>query len=198
MDIENIANMPCDDVFMFLRNKSIQATGDPKKLRDAIVRQYAWSLPCVEYITTIKKHMIPGRPLYDLMAGSGFVAKILNKHGIRTISSDIGGITNKNMYSHEPLHDDIEEIDALEKVKQFNDPVNVLLSWVPWKSTLDYQIAKALPSKSKLFVVGEPKTGMTGSVTFWDYVDSAYKKLDQLGLKQWEDIVDTIWVGEKK
>lgn len=198
LDIEKISKMPCDDVYEFLKNKSMQATGHPKKLRDKIVRQYAWTLPCVEYIQTIKKHIITGQPLYDLMAGTGFVAKILKNNGIQTISSDINIITRKNKYNHKPTHDDVEEIDAKEKIKQFENPVNVLLSWVPFKSTLDYEIAKSLPSNSVLFVVGENQKGATGSEIFWDYVANDYKKLDLISIPQWEDMKDMMWVGKKK
>lgn len=195
-EAEDIASMPCKDVRGYFVDKK---GGDAIKasiMRRDTTKKYAWTFPCKEYIEMIKKHMIPSEPLYDLMAGTGFVAKILRKHGINVKTYD-KDITN-NEYGHKPTFDpDIEERDAADVSKEFKNPVNILLSWIPYDDPIGEVIVKNLPVGSMLFLVGEGSGGATGTDALWDILKEKFEKIDNLYIPQWHFIHDRIQTFQK-
>lgn len=195
-DIEAITSMPCDKVKQFINSKTSKE--DFFNVRRKTVKKYAWTIPCKEYIESIKAHIIPNQPVYDVMAGTGFVGKVLKKHGINVISSDAEILTKKNKYGHTNLHDpDMEEMDALTRVNSFSTPINVLMSWVPYSEDTDLKVAEILQPNSILIYVGESYGGATGSEEFWTYASKNFQVLDDMYIPQWPAIHDFLWIGKK-
>lgn len=197
-EIEDIASMPCDDVRDYFKNKALKNYGRwyTFDIRAHTASKYAWTLPCKEYIQMIKKYMIPSEPLYDLMAGSGFVAKILRKHDINVKTYDKH--LKDNPYGHKPDFDpDIEEKDAVDVSREFSKPVNVLLSWIPYEDNVGEKIVENLPVDSILFLVGEGKGGSTGTDKLWEILNNKFRLIEHLHIPQWSGIHDQIRTYKK-
>lgn len=197
-EIEDIASMPCDDVLDYFIKKALKKTGktDTSFIRKHTTSKYAWTLPCKEYIEMIKNHMIPNQPVYDLMAGTGFVARILRKHDIDVKTYD-NHIEN-NPYGHKPEFDpDIKEKDAVDVSEKFTQPVNVLLSWIPYKDNLGEKVLENLPIDSILFLVGEKKGGATGTIKLWDILENKFELIERIKMPQWKKVHDEIRTYKK-
>lgn len=109
----------------------------------------------------------------DPFAGSGFLVKGLREAGIPAIATDD--------YSWN-YDGPSEKLDALDAVRKYGHEIQtVVLSWVPYESTIDMEIydlfQKSFPWVNVL-VISEGPGGCTGSMEFgdvhceWESIDS--------------------------
>jgi len=178
--------------------------------RSAFTKNFGWSVPCKEAVDVIKKYA--REPLYDVLAGTGYWAKILKKSGVNVIASDIHKILNKNNYhSNDHQTRDISNLVKVEKEKIIRRNAlkvgydlkrrrlkgDVFLSWPPYDEPLAFELAKTIPSGTRIFYIGEGKHGCTGDDNFHNYLCDNFNELHFELLPTFEGVHDSLYVYEK-
>lgn len=180
--------------------------------RRSFTKNFAWSVPCKEAVDAIKKYA--REPLYDVLAGTGYWAKILKKAGINVIASDIHKILNKNFYHQNREYADDKNISNLVKIKKEKIlrrnalkvgydisrkrlKGDIFLSWPPYDNPLAYELAKIIPSGTRIFYIGEGSGGCTGNDDFHKYLCNKFKELKIVALPTFQGIHDVLFIYEK-
>lgn len=164
--------------------------------RNELTRTFSWSIPCKEAIDAIKQFARP--PLIDVMAGTGFWAKVLNAAGIQTIPYDLHNAAKYNPYKHRPQMP-IKRQNALKtayKIKNRGVPRDILLSWPPHGSPVAYDAVAMLPIGSRIFYVGESGGGCTGDSALAAFFEKNCTELAYVHLPRFEGIYDNLWIYE--
>lgn len=181
--------------------------------RNAFTTYFGWSLPCKEAVETIKKYT--REPLHDVLAGTGYWAKILKKAGINVIASDIHKLTSKNWYhkkKENTLLTDISNIIKPKKekiirrnalkvgydIKRKRLQGDIFLSWPPYEKSFVTDLIYMLPIGTRVFYIGEGMGGCTGDASFHKYLCDNFKRLDYEELPQWRGMHDYLTVYEKE
>lgn len=205
----NLGEMPRKQVEELLNTNKT-----PNDFRDrrAFTTNFGWSLPCKEAVDVIKKYA--RQPLYDVLAGTGYWAKILRKAGINVVASDIHKITNKNHYhqskentgakkiSHiiKPEKEKIIRRNALKVGYHLNKgrlKGDIFLSWPPYEEPFATDLLEMIAVGTRVFYIGEGMGGCTGDAGFHQYLCSNFKMLHSEELPQWTGIHDDLTVYEK-
>lgn len=181
--------------------------------RSVFTRNFGWSIPCKEAVDAIKQYA--REPLYDVMAGTGYWAKILRKAGINVIASDIHRLTSKNPYHHE-VEDakgrDVTQFVKIEKERLLRRNAlkvahhlgqgrltgDVLLSWPPYKKAFATDLLTMLPIGTRVFYIGEGGGGCTGDASFHHCLGLNFKALHKEDLPNWQGIHDSLMIYEKQ
>lgn len=161
-------------------------------LREIFCKEVNWSIICEEMINLVKKYARP--PIYDIMAGTGFFATALNSVGIETIPSDIS-IPPRNKYVKKQ-YCKIRKCNALKVVREFNKPSDIILSWPPYGCKISHLLLRLLPSKSRVFYIGE-FWDCCGSEEMIDEFEKNFKMLEEIEIPKFDCIHDTMMVWEK-
>lgn len=167
-------------------------------LREKFVKQFSWSIPCIEAINFFKSH-VNSSILFDLMAGTGFWAKILNNEGIKTVAIDIDP-SSDNKFGNNARFYPVKRHDAVtvsEKIRKINKPVNVLLSWIPNRSNIGEIVCKNLPISSRIFLMGEGFGGYCGSDEMFEYLNNNFSEIASCNLPNFPGIHDYLSCWEK-
>lgn len=166
-------------------------------LRMEFIYKYSWSIPCKEAIDMILKYT--SGPLYDLLGGTGFWAKTIRNAGRSVIFYDLHK-GKYNPYKHVKTHIPVTRRNALRaayKFNQLNKPVNVILSWVPYDSTIGEHILNMIPIGSIVIWIGEGQGGCCGTHKTFDIFNNQFKELDSMYLNQWVGLHDSITIYKK-
>lgn len=210
--VYSLGEMPRKEIEKFLSKRKI--IGDFYD-RDVFTRYFGWSIPCKEAVDVIKRYA--REPLYDVMAGTGYWAKVLRKAGVNVIASDLHRLTSKNPYhrSHEepgPGQRDVTQFVKPEKEKilrrnalkvgyhlgQGRLKGDVLINWPPYEDPVATDLLTMLPIGSRVFYIGEGGGGCTGDLSFHRYLCANFKELHHEYLPNWEGIHDVLWAYEKE
>lgn len=210
--VDRLPTMPRNEIHYILRSGTSggRYSDDGRWADDAykkhidrhdFVRKYSWSIPCKEAIDTIKKYARP--PLYDLMAGTGYWAKILNDAGVKTYASDMH-LGRYNPYKHDSSHIKIRRKNAIIGAYSIQRARNsqgwhgdILLSWPPYESSTPTDILDTLPVGTRVFYLGEGYGGCTGDVAMHTNFNKNFKELEEVYLPKFEGLHDSLIVYEK-
>lgn len=162
------------------------------QLRDWYTKKYSWTRWNEDILNIFKKYA--DRPIYDVMAGTGYWVSLLNEAGIEAYASDLN-ITNNN-WGHKYKHCDIYEADALDVLQRFNYDCDIILSWPGYGDTIGYKIVSSLKPGCKIFFAGEGRGGCTGTDEMYDVLDDC-KILDECQVKQWPGLNDYFCLYQK-
>lgn len=195
-----MSKTPCKDVEEELKNISFE---DSMFKRKKFVKDYSWSIICKEVIEKIKQYASP--PIFDVMAGTGWMGKILSSNGIRVISSDLH-IGKNNKYGHHKTHDEISEIPAIEKMKEIailakngETRGDIILSWPPYEESLGYDILKLVSPGAYVFYFGEGMYGCTGDDEMHSLLNnpSIFTHVETFAIPQFDSIHDSLFIYKK-
>lgn len=122
-------------------------------MREVFCRRVSWSVMTAEWIQDVAQ-MLKGQRVLEIGAGRGILGKVMPAlTGAEWICTDLNPPEGA---------DHVVRMRANPAVDRFKPDV-VFASWVPYRSTLDYQMARRLPC----VFVGE-SGGCTGSRLFWE------------------------------
>jgi hypothetical protein len=186
--IEKMHLMHCNEIKAGLNKRD----GILHAYRFDFVKDYCYSLPCAEAIEAFRKFARP--PLMDVMAGSGWWAKILNEVGIETEAID--KCLEDNMYIKKK-HFDIKYGDAIEFIGGLTSPRDIILSWPPYEGADAYYALCKLPIGSRVFYMGEGVGGCTGELCMFRCFEKNFKSLCEVMLPQFFGMHDYLEVFEK-
>lgn len=177
------------------------------KTRDVFTKVFGWSIPCKEAVNLIKS--FTHQTLYDVMAGTGYWARILKKANLDVRASDIHKIKSKNYY-HTPSRIFSKIIFNKSKIRRKNAikiaydiskkriKGDVFLSWPPYQSCAATNILEYVPLNTKVFYIGEGCGGCTGDLSFHLYLKENFSLLAEENLPNFTGIHDYLSVYEKK
>jgi hypothetical protein len=175
-------------------------------VRDKFTKFFGWSIPCKEAVDLVKKFTCG--PLYDVMAGTGYWARILKRAGVDVRASDIHKILSKNSYHRlvEKSNEKIKKIKIRRKnaIKIAYDMSkkrikgDIFLSWPPYQSCVATEILECLPIDTKVFYIGEGDGGCTGDLSFHMCLNKNFQLLAEQNLPNFMGIHDYLGVYQKK
>jgi len=203
--VENFGELPRNQIENFIGVENNYDFLDSFKTRDKFTKLFGWSIPCKEAVDLIKK--FAREPLYDLMAGTGYWARILNKAGIDVRASDIHKIISKNHYHKSNKTNYIKnkrtKIRRKNAIKIAYDigrkRINgdVFLSGPPYQSCTPTYILEYLPLNTRFFYIGEGYGGCTGDASLYLYLEKNFSLLAEENLPNFFGIHDYLSIHEK-
>lgn len=171
--------------------------------RDIFTSKFGWSIPCKEALDAIKKYA--REPLHDLMAGTGFWAKILNMSGIKTIAYDRHSNIKKNHYHGKGGHKSKIHFNLIRKnalrvgydMSKERIKGDVFLSWPPYLCPAASDLLSILKIGTRVFYIGEGMGGCTGDLSFHINLDTNFTLLEKVYLPNFPGIHDDMYIYEK-
>ena len=139
--------------------------------RDVFIRKYGYWIINQQNVTNLKE-FIGNSKVLEVMAGTGYVGKILLNNGIDIISTD-----NNQWADHfDTIYKRDESIDCISAVKKYGKECDVLLmSWVPFGSSVGadtMQLYHEINPNGAIIWIGEPEGGACGSDEDFEVMDS--------------------------
>ncbi|MDB4278229.1 hypothetical protein N9917_01365 [Deltaproteobacteria bacterium] len=145
--------------------------------RSYYCKAVSWSVYTTEFIDSMQR-LTAGRRVLEVCAGRGTLSRVLRGRGEDWTATDLY-----------PVTDDVEALDALEAVRTYKPEV-IVVSWVPYGSNLDEQLADLAKELGiPMVIIGEGNGGCTGSGTFWNrgsevWYDDDYEEVEN-GALDW-------------
>lgn len=162
-------------------NKSI----DMWKLREKLIKRYAWAIPSPKAIELIKNYL----PIYEVGAGSGYWARMITSL-----------IDSESYYAYDPLNDNYEFTHNwynVRKNKLENSNRTLFLCWPPYDTSMAYD-AVTENNPEILIYVGEGSGGCTGDYNFHNLLDENYEEIKFMAIPQFRGINDYLWIYKRK
>jgi hypothetical protein len=100
--------------------------------RNIMQKYIGWTLLTKEAVALIKSNKNVG-PVYDVLAGSGYLAYALNQAGVKTVASDLH-VSTKGTFKLKVNYGKVSRKNAAALASRWatkGKPVNVLMSWPP-------------------------------------------------------------------
>jgi len=173
---------------------------DSYTTRRAFIKHFSWTIPNKETFDLIRAHIPKPGPIYDLMAGTGYWAKLLALDGYKVAAYDLDISSKHNTYKHASKHFNIKRGNAISvalRLKTAGNPVNIMLGWVPYESEAGNLVVQNLPSQSKVILTGEGRGGATGTSSLFDTLYNQYTSLGSHTPPQWFGLHDFVEIFEK-
>ena len=139
--------------------------------RDVFIRKYGYWIINQQNVTNLKE-FIGNSKVLEVMAGTGYVGKILSNNGIDIISTD-----NNEWADHfDTIYKRDESIDCISAVKKYGKDCDVLMmSWVPFGSSIGadtMQLYHEINPNGAIIWIGEQEGGACGSDEDFEVMDS--------------------------
>ena len=157
---------------MILKNEKLLFTDVKKFSHYYSNRPYQyWNKEYIEQLSIIIKNLKLKSTVLEVCAGDGLLTKCLVEHNIEMMATD------NNSWTSIVKKYNVETYDAINAIKMFG-PELVIASWIPFESSLDYQI---LLTKVKHFIlIGEIRGGCCGSEYIWENYENAGYMMTEL------------------
>lgn len=140
-------------------------------VRDVFIRKYGYWIINQQNVTNLKE-FIGNSKVLEVMAGTGYVGKILSNNGIDIISTD-----NNQWADHfDTIYKRDESIDCISAVKKYGKDCDVLMmSWVPFGSSIGadtMRLYHEINPNGAIIWIGEQEGGACGSDEDFEVMDS--------------------------
>ena len=154
--------------------------------RRAMVKKYAWAIPCDLSISKIAALS----PIVEVGAGGGYWASLLQQAGATVRALDSGRLKTDAQWF--PV-----EKGGPETLKEFGDGWSLFLCWPPYDDRMGVDCLRNFRG-TRLAYVGEGSGGCTGDDDFHDYLDDHFNCVDVVYNPHWEGIHDSLRIYVKK
>jgi hypothetical protein len=181
--------------------------------RDALVQEYAWSIPDPGALAFVARHLAPHA--VEIGAGTGYWAWLLSQMGVKMVCYDLypPQLTGQNRYhsprstgsrTHQPGDLCLETRDIFYPVQSGNHEMarnypdhTLFLNWPPYDDPMAYDTLRAYTG-NKLVYIGEECGGCTGDDKFFELLSQEWEDVADCPIVQWWGIHDSITVYERK
>jgi len=158
------------------------ARKEEQNRRDKYVLAYGCLVPDDDLLEFIAKHA-HGEKVMEPCAGTGLLAYLLNAlHNVDIIASD-------ECPSKIQTYGTVEQIDAVETVRKYNDECGILLLCWPPLLEVDYEAIVRFRGKKLIYIGGKPG-GKCGSEKCANMLEQAWKEEDRFDMKTWFFVKD--------
>jgi hypothetical protein len=159
------------------------------RLRDALVTEFGFAIPCIKALKTIKKYADQG--IVEVGAGTGYWTQLLKGIKVDCIATD--SQTGEYPFKH---NTEVEKLDAVSAVRKYY-PRNVLMVWPCYDHPWAYQTALELKVGQTLIFIGDGRGGCTADDSFFSLMSTeCFVMKDRVAIPQWDGIHDYIQIYE--
>ena len=157
------------------------------RLREQLVKKYAWGIPTDEAIQVLVKHS----PIIEIAAGLGYWAYLADAKGCDIVAFDKFVDASKNVYVEKDAKPWFPvAAGSVEKAALF--PFRTLfLCWPPYDEPFAYDALQAYGG-DRFIYVGEGGGGCNGDDAFWKLLDEEWEQVEYLNLPQWRGLHDDL------
>jgi len=193
----NFPKMPCAEIMLqsYLKPMWLSA-------REAYIRWFWYSIPCLEAVDALRRHFAGSR-VVDAGAGTGYWSSIMRRFvpGITVVPCDNrNGKFNRKFakgttssFGFRAVR--VKKIDALRMITSSK---NVFMSWPVYDCDFGYRVARRISQGRLLILISEGRGGCCGNDKLFDYLETAYVKIDEVTIPTFEGIHDCMDVFRKK
>ena len=167
------------------------------KARDGCIKVGMWAIVYDEWIKELAL-WIGDRTCLEIMAGAGWMAKALAAHGVDIIATDDYSWEKNHSGNHNALRKyqyDVEELEASEAVKKYQDRDILICSW-PYMDNEFTNACKNWQGKPIVYI-GEGEGGCTANDEFFQGFEED-ESAPNIQLMCWSGIHDYIQIGTWK
>lgn len=170
------------------------------KLRQKLVRKYAWAIPNDEALETIAKY----GPVVEIGAGTGYWASLLAARGVDVRAFDSSPVRNgKNPYFETGKETWGLTMQAWFPVEQGQATVaarfphrTLFLCWPPFDTGMARVALEAYRGDTVIFI-GESLGGCTGDEAFHEMLDEQFECVEAVAIPRWNSIHDSLTVWKR-
>jgi len=173
------------------------ASGDAMKLdtfriRDKLVKQYAWAVPTDEALARIAKLS----PIIEIGAGTGYWAALLQRHGAAVEAFDSSPpSTGLNGWKHTTAYFDVRQGDHVVLVGS-SAHKTLFLCWPPM-TDMALKCLEAFEGETVVYV-GEGGYGCTATDEFHEKLEAEFESIEQIDIPQWYGLHDYVSIWQRK
>lgn len=136
-------------------------------VRSYLVKNGMFALITTDFADALAKYL-NGKKVLEVMSGAGYLAKALYDRGIDIIATD------NNSWNLQQFSDfKIENLDAKQAIKKYNNVDYILVSWIPMGDAgteLIDTIKKYCPN-TLILCIGESDDGCTANDYFFEHTE---------------------------
>lgn len=188
---------PYLDEFLVADGAQVMATmpydriGDTFRLRDQLVRKYAWAVPNAEAIATIVAY----GPVVELGAGTGYWSMLAAAAGCDVVAHDVAppGATNPYIGSDSWFDVRPGSVDVLVG----HPDRTLLLCWPPYNTPFAHQAIEAYPGDTVIYV-GEGWGGCTADDGFHEALATGWERAAHVRIPHWPGLHDSLAVYQRR
>lgn len=142
--------------------------------------------------TKVLADWIETRKVLEVMAGGGWIAKAMHKHGVEIIATDNfswAGVQHKE----QPVFP-VECLGAIEAVEKYCVAEVLLISWPPYESRDIIDVCNAWRTKRPIIYIGEGYGGRNAPEEFFDH----FKEIENtpsIPMQRWSGLNDYVEIG---
>lgn len=147
--------------------------------RFTLTEQYAWTITAPDTVTFVAQHL--GPRAFDPLAGTGYWAALLRRHGVDIIASDLNPPQpdERNMYHRTGVqHVDVRAVEAIDACRRFGVGRSLLLSWPPYDHPIGAAIVRAFTG-DRLVYIGEMDGGCCGDDDLFELLREDWVVVDE-------------------
>ena len=163
---------------------------------------FSYSIPTMEALHRIKE-LVGDRVVKEYMAGTGYWAHLMQKVGIQVIATDMRSETIKSQTGEHAsdygmIHKNYIPMEEEDIANATADPNQVImLSWVPYASSIANNLLKTMSSGQMLILIGESSGGCTGDDEMFDILGEHFNEIEEIDIPQFYGIHDAVFIYQK-
>ena len=161
--------------------------------RAALVRKYAWAIPCEAALTALSQRA----PLVEIGAGLGYWAWLLRKQGVDIIAYDHAAPTATGDANRDGNELWTAVLHGTPAVLEQHADRALFLCWPDYDSPMAADCLKQYRGQTVVFV-GESEGGCTGNYAFFQLLERDWEHEQAVELPQFEGLHDYLSVYVRK
>lgn len=143
--------------------------------------------------------IIGNKTVLSVCSGLGALEKCLKDCSVNIIATDLFLCMQDNYIFEDRMSwMDIEKIDAVDAISKYGKDINyLLLSWSPYRNTIDYDCLMKLREtnpNARIICITEEYGGCVGSDQFYEEAEEVVDSINQITIPQWYGIHDGLYV----
>lgn len=159
--------------------------------RDWFAKRYGFAVPDIKAVEAIIAH----GPVLEVGAGTGYWSRILSRHDVAVVSTDIAsGVTGfgQQIGAWHPV-----TTQPADEAIRDHPGWTVLMVWPSYDDPWAFEAAKVMKSGAVLAYVGEGHGGCTATDSFHDYLDRRFDELAAVYIPTFLGMHDSLHVYRK-
>jgi len=171
--------------------KAVKHSIEDYKVRDVLVKKYAWAIPDNAAIEAIKSL---GKAILEIGAGSGYWARVLSEAGISVTCFD--ALTGQ--YSFTENWFEVNK-GSIEQIKGNSDKA-LMLCWPNYDEPFAYDAAIEYMEQggNTLIYIGESQGGCTADDKFFELMRKEWVVKQEVMIPNWFGIHDSLVIYTRK
>lgn len=167
-------------------------------MREILTTNYSvWGIPCKEAVEDIKQEVGDWQVL-EVFGSPGLLSYFLSLANVNVHCTDLyPGIHYMAGLDTVQTYYEIEQIGATDAVKKYPQAQYILMSWVPYLSSIAYPALEQMHTNQRLIYIGEPKGGCTADLATYQALEANFTKIKFLNWYNPPSIHDRCTIYER-